>query len=153
MRIIISAIGRMGHTGPEYILMNDYIRKTRWPVTVAESVEKRSLTGEALKQAESKLLWSHVPAGAKVIVLDEKGQEPTSSELACKIGRWRDNGVQEVAFLIGGADGHTAETRARADMILSFGRMTMPHLLARVVLAEQIYRIKSILDGHPYHRE
>lgn len=153
MRIIISAIGRMGHTGPEYILMNDYIRKTRWPVTVAESVEKRSLTGEALKQAESKLLWSHVPAGAKVIVLDETGQEPTSSELARKIGRWRDNGVQEVAFLIGGADGHTAETRARADMILSFGRMTMPHLLARVVLAEQIYRIKSILDGHPYHRE
>ncbi len=153
MRIIISAIGRMGHTGPEYILMNDYIRKTRWPVTVAESVEKRSLTGEALKQAESKLLWSHVPAGAKVIVLDEKGQEPTSSEWARKIGRWRDNGVQEVAFLIGGADGHTAETRARADMILSFGRMTMPHLLARVVLAEQIYRIKSILDGHPYHRE
>lgn len=153
MRIIISAIGRMGHTSPEYTLMNDYIRKTRWPVTVAESVEKKALTGDALKQAESKLLWSHVPSGAKVIALDERGQEPTSAELARKIGRWRDDGVQDLVFLIGGADGHSAETRSRADMLLSFGRMTMPHLLARVVLAEQIYRIKSILDGHPYHRE
>ena len=153
MRIVISAIGKLGKKTPEQALIDDYLQKTRWPVRVCEHVEKKSLTGDALKTAEAALLWSAVPTGAKVVVLDERGAEPTSRELAQKIGHWRDTGVQDIAFLIGGADGHAASSRERADLILSFGRMTLPHFLARVVLAEQIYRIRTILDNHPYHRD
>ena len=153
MRLLISAIGKLGKKTPEQALIDDYVRKTRWSITIKESEEKKALSGPALKEAEAKLLLKSVPAGAKVVVLDERGEEPSSVELARKIARWRDNGAQDIAFLIGGADGHAPETRARADLVLSFGRMTMPHFLARVVLTEQIYRIKTILDGHPYHRE
>ena len=153
MRILISAIGRLNKKTPEQALIDDYIKKTRWAVTIREHEEKKALSGEALKEAEARLLWSCVPAGSKVIALDERGEEPSSRELAKKIAHWRDTGVQDISFLIGGADGHTADTRNRADYMLSFGRMTMPHMLMRVVLAEQIYRIKTILDGHPYHRD
>lgn len=153
MQILISAIGRLGKKTPEQALIDDYVKKTRWPITVRENEEKKALTGNTLKEAEAKLLWSAVPTGARVVVLDEKGEEPSSRELAQKIARWRDTGTRDIAFLIGGADGHTDDTRRRADLILSFGRMTMPHFLARVVLAEQIYRIRTILDGHPYHRD
>ncbi len=153
MRVLISAIGKLKKNSPEEALIDDYIRKTHWPVRIRESEEKRALSGEALKEAEGRLLLEAVPPGAKIVVLDERGEEPSSRELAKKIGSWRDSGVQDIAFLIGGADGHAASTRRKADFILSFGRMTMPHMLARVVLTEQIYRIKTILDGHPYHRE
>lgn len=153
MRLLISAIGKLNKKSHEQALIDDYVKKTRWPIAIKESEEKKALAGTALKEAESKLLWSVVPNGAKVVVLDERGDEPSSRELAQKICKWRDNGVQDIAFLIGGADGHTEETRQKADMILSFGRMTIPHMLARVILTEQIYRIKTILDGHPYHRD
>ena len=153
MKIIISAIGKLNKKSPEQALIDGYIGKTRWPVSVVESEEKKALTGDALKEAEGKLLLKAVPVGAKKIVLDERGEEPSSRELAKKIAGWRDNGVPAIAFLIGGADGHSATVRDQADMVLSFGRMTLPHFLARVVLAEQIYRIKTILDGHPYHRD
>ena len=153
MNLIISAIGKLAKKTPEQALIDDYIKKTRWPITIREHEEKKSLTGPALKEAEARLLWSAVPTGAKVVVLDERGAEPSSRELAQKIARWRDTGTRDIAFLIGGAEGHASETRDRADLILSFGRITLPHFLARVVLAEQIYRIKTILDGHPYHRD
>ena len=153
MRLLISAIGKLSKKSPEQSLIDDYIKKTRWSVTIKENEEKKNITGQALKEAESKLLWSAVPNGAKVIVLDERGEEPSSRELAKKICQWRDNGIQDIVFLIGGADGHTEETRQKADMVLSFGRMTIPHMLARVILTEQIYRLKTILDGHPYHRD
>ena len=153
MRIVISAIGKLGKKTPEQTLIDDYLQKARWPVRICEHVEKKALTGDALKTAEAALLWSAVPTGAKVVVLDEHGAEPSSRELAQKIAHWRDTGTQDIAFLIGGADGHAASSRDRADLILSFGRMTMPHFLARVVLAEQIYRLRTILDNHPYHRD
>ena len=153
MKILISAIGKLNKKSPENELINGYIKKTTWPVVIKESEEKKALSGDALKEAESRLLMAGVPAGAKIVVLDERGEELSSKELAQKVAKWQDNGVQDVVFLIGGANGHTAETRQKADLILSFGRMTMPHMLARVILTEQIYRIKTILDGHPYHRE
>ena len=90
---------------------------------------------------------------AKIVVLDERGETLSSRELADKIRVWQDGGVGTVAFLIGGANGHSDALRRRADLKLSFGRMTLPHMLMRVVLAEQIYRAKTILDGHPYHRD
>jgi 23S rRNA (pseudouridine1915-N3)-methyltransferase len=76
----------------------------------------------------------------------------SSPELAEKVGEWMLNGYSEVCFLIGGADGHLPQTRQRADLVLSFGKLTLPHMLMRAVLAEQIYRIQTILAGHPYHR-
>ena len=153
MRITVSTIGKLGKRTPEQTLIDDYVKKTRWPITIREYEEKKSLSGDALKTAESHLLWSAVPTGARVVVLDERGAEPSSRAFAQKIASWRDTGVQDIVFMIGGADGHTPETRDRADWIVSFGRMTLPHFLARVVLIEQIYRAKMILDGHPYHRD
>lgn len=153
MQILISAIGKMKKKSPEEALMNEYIQKTRWPITVKEQEEKRALEGDQLKSAESELLLSSVPDGAKIIALDEGGEFLSSRELAGKIREWQDQGISNIVFLIGGANGHADSVKKRADLKLSFGRMTLPHMLARVVLAEQIYRIKSILDNHPYHRD
>lgn len=153
MHIHICAISKMKKKSPEEALINEYVKKTRWPILIKEFEEKRALTGDRLKMAESELLLASVPAGAKIIALDEGGELLSSRELATKISTWRDSGVADIAFLIGGANGHADSVKKRADLKLSFGRMTMPHMLARVVLAEQIYRVKSILDGHPYHRD
>lgn len=153
MNILISAIGKMKKKSPEEALMNEYIQKTRWSVVVKEQEEKRALEGEHLKVAESELLLASVPAGAKIVALDEGGKLLSSRELAMQLCEWQDQGAGTVVFLIGGANGHAEVLKQRADLKLSFGRMTLPHMLARVVLAEQIYRAKSILDGHPYHRD
>ncbi len=92
-------------------------------------------------------------AGGVTVALDERGQALSSRELADRLARWRDQGVSEALFLIGAADGHDEALRARADLLLSFGPATWPHLLARAMLAEQLYRATSILANHPYHRE
>ena len=91
-------------------------------------------------------------AGGRTVVLDERGRDLASADLAALLARWRDDGAREARFLIGAADGHDAATRAGADLLLGFGRATWPHMLVRAMLAEQLYRALSILDGHPYHR-
>ena len=98
-------------------------------------------------------MQSAIPHGAKVIVLDERGINIKSMELARKVADWQLAGCSEICFLIGGADGHLQSTRDKADLVLSFGKLTLPHMLMRAVLAEQIYRIQTIIAGHPYHRE
>ena len=153
MKIIIAAIGKLNKKSPEQVLIDDYIQKTRWPVSVVQVEEKKALRGAELQEAEGALLLKQVPAGFKIVALDERGDEPSSRKFAEKLRVWRDGGVPGIAFLIGGADGHAETVRQKADYMVSFGRMTMPHFLARVVLAEQIYRAKTILDGHPYHRD
>ncbi len=153
MRIIIGAVGKMKRKSPEEALMQDYIAKTRWPVEIKEVEEKRPLPTDELKIAESDLLLKSLPAGTKIVVLDERGETLSSRELAKKIGDWQDQGIGTIAFLIGGANGHADHLRKQADLKLSFGRMTLPHMLMRVVLTEQIYRTKTILDGHPYHKD
>ena len=85
--------------------------------------------------------------------MDERGENMKSLELAAKIENWQTNGVSEICFLIGGADGHLQSTRDKADLLLSFGKLTLPHMLMRAVLAEQIYRVQTIIAHHPYHRE
>lgn len=93
------------------------------------------------------------PIGAhRTVLLDERGRDLSSEEFAYQLGAWREDGVREARFLIGAADGHDAATRAGADLMIAFGRATWPHLLARAMLAEQLYRATSILAGHPYHR-
>lgn len=156
MRVHICAVGRL-RTGPERALIDDYL--TRFdrtgralglgPAAVAE-VEDKKGGGMA---AEAELLERAVPSGALICVLDERGRVMSSPEFADQIAGWRDGGRQDLAFVIGGADGIAPELRAKAGFSLSFGRMVWPHMLVRVMLSEQLYRAVSILSGAPYHRE
>ena len=102
--------------------------------------------------AEADLLGRAVPAGAIIVALDERGALISSPEFAAHLAKWRDDGRQDVAFVIGGADGIAPILRDRAEYALSFGKMVWPHLLVRVMLAEQLYRATTILGGGPYHR-
>jgi 23S rRNA (pseudouridine1915-N3)-methyltransferase len=123
------------------------------PATIIELDEKRKLPPAQLKAREAELILAAVPPGARLIALDERGQSWSSRELAERLGRWRDQGVAALAFAIGGADGLGQAVLDRADTILSLGAMTWPHLLARSLLLEQLYRVQQIVAGHPYHRD
>ncbi|MET1028476.1 MAG: 23S rRNA (pseudouridine(1915)-N(3))-methyltransferase RlmH [Dongiaceae bacterium] len=158
MKLRILAVGRAGKGKPEVALIEDYRQRLTWPLTVQEVEEKRPLPAPALKKRESELLLAALAPGGKsgkqaVVVLDERGRSVTSREFAAKLAGWRDSGVAEVVFLIGGADGHDETVREKADFLLSLGIMTWPHQLVRVLLTEQIYRAQQILAGHPYHRD
>ncbi|WP_026870726.1 23S rRNA (pseudouridine(1915)-N(3))-methyltransferase RlmH [Inquilinus limosus] len=151
MRLTIAAVGR-ARPGPLRDLFDDYAGRSAWPLTLREVEARKGLSGLALKREEAALLLAAVPAGAAVVALDERGRDLDSEGFARLLGRWRDEGRGDAAFLIGGADGHDDAVRSRADLLLSFGRLTWPHMLARAMLAEQIYRAQTILSGHPYHR-
>jgi 23S rRNA (pseudouridine1915-N3)-methyltransferase len=155
MRLHLCAVGRL-RSGPERDLVDDYLHRLDrvgrplglGPVAEHE-VEDRRGGGMA---AEGALLARSVPDGAALCVLDERGKSLSSPEFALALAGWRDSGRQDAAFVIGGADGVDPALRARADLALSFGRMVWPHLLVRVMLAEQLYRAATILGGSPYHR-
>jgi len=155
MRLHVCAVGRL-RTGPERMLTDDYMQRFNrsarplglGPLTEHE-VEDRKGGGMA---AEAELLARVLPAGAVIVALDERGQTLSSPELAQRLADWRDAGRQDLAFVIGGADGLAPALRDRADLALSFGRLVWPHMLVRVMLAEQIYRAATILSGSPYHR-
>lgn len=151
MRLTVAAVGR-ARPGPLRDLFDDYAGRSAWPLTLREVEARKGLSGVALKREEASLLLAAVPAGAAVVALDERGRDLDSAGFARLLGRWRDEGRAEAAFLIGGADGHDDAVRDRAELLLSFGRLTWPHMLARAMLAEQIYRAQTILSGHPYHR-
>jgi 23S rRNA (pseudouridine1915-N3)-methyltransferase len=151
MRLWLAAVGR-AKPGPELELFQQYARRLTPPLTLREVEEKRPLPVPERKSREAELLLAAIPAGAVVVALDERGKSPGSEAFAQTLGRWRDDGVADVAFLIGGADGHGDAVRARADMLLSFGAMTWPHMLVRAMVAEQLWRAQAILSGHPYHR-
>lgn len=155
MRLHICAVGRL-RAGPERDLIDDYLgrfdrtgKALGLGPAIEHEVEDRKGGG---KEAEGALLSRAVPAGAVLVVLDERGDMLTSPEFAQRLARWRDEGRQDVAFVIGGADGIAADLRDRADLAISLGRMVWPHALARAMLAEQLYRAASILSGLPYHR-
>ena len=153
MHIIISAIGKLKKNSPEYTLMTTYLKRLKWTVDIKEYEEKKVLNGDPLKRAEGELLLSGIPKDAKIIALDEHGSTLSSREFAGQLHKWQNTGSDTIAFLIGGADGHGKNVLDQANLKLSFGRMTLPHFLMRVVLTEQIYRAQTILDGHPYHRD
>ncbi len=152
MRFVIVAVGR-GGKGPEQALLGDYAVRLRPPVALVEVEERRPLTVEERKRREAEKLLAAVPPGARIVALDERGKALSSPELAKTLGAWEDDGVPVCAFLIGGADGHDETLRARADLVLALGALTWPHMLVRAMIAEQIYRARTILDGHPYHRQ
>lgn len=155
MRVRIAAVGRQ-KTGPEAALIDDYLARFGktgralglGPAEVIEVEDKKNggMAGEA------GLLTKAIPDGAAVIALDERGKVLTSPDFANEIGNFRDQGIRDAVFLIGGADGLDPALRSRADLTLSFGKMVWPHMLARVMLAEQLYRAATILAGGPYHR-
>ncbi|MBI4184825.1 MAG: 23S rRNA (pseudouridine(1915)-N(3))-methyltransferase RlmH [Proteobacteria bacterium] len=152
MKILIGAVGR-ARSGPEADLFTAYAARLARPLRLREVVERRPLPPAELRRREAELLLALVPAGARVVALDERGRALSSAAFAQTLGRWRDEGAAEVAFLIGGAEGLAEEVRGRADLVLSLGPMTWPHLLVRALLAEQLYRAQAILSGHPYHRD
>jgi len=155
MRVQICAVGRL-RAGPELALIEDYL--TRFdrtgralglgPVEVRE-VEDRKGGGMA---AEAALLEKAIPDRAVVVALDERGTVMSSPDFAQALAKVRDDGAQDLALLIGGADGLAKELRGRAALKLSFGKMVWPHMLVRVMLSEQLYRAATILAGGPYHR-
>jgi 23S rRNA (pseudouridine1915-N3)-methyltransferase len=150
VKLTIAAIGRAGR-GPERDLYEHYAARIRWPLTLRELEEKKKLPAAALMVREADLLLGAAPKGAVLVALDRCGKVVDSEAFAKSVQRWRDNAA-DVAFLIGGADGHGAALLKKADFTLSFGAMTWPHLLARALLAEQLYRAQQMLAGHPYHR-
>lgn len=146
MRATIIAIGKCKKNSPEAMIIAEYIKRSNWELVIKEK-------DNSTQDDEAKFLQQSIPHGAKIIVLDERGENLKSVVLARKIENWLLSGTSEICFLIGGADGHLQSTRDKADLILSFGKLTLPHMLMRAVLSEQIYRIQTILSGHPYHRE
>ena len=139
MLLHIVARGKIGRS-PEADLVERYLKRIAWPTKLTELPDRGGKIPDA------------APASVTV-VLDERGEPLSSTELARMLERWRDGGKREARFLIGAAEGHDDAQRAGADLLLSFGPATWPHLLARVMLAEQLFRATSILANHPYHRE
>ena len=133
------ARGRIGR-GPESELVDRYLRRIAWPTRISELPDK----GGRMPSVEP---------GTVTVALDEKGAQLGSMAFAERLGRWRDDGRREARFLIGAADGLDPAERDKADLLFAFGQATWPHLLARAMLAEQLWRATSILANHPYHRE
>lgn len=159
MKLRILAVGR-AKAGPESALIAEYHKRLHWPLVIEEVEEKRPLSGTELKAREGALLQAALHrAAAKtggravLVALDEHGKSLGSRDFAARLKGWEDQGAPEILFLLGGADGLAPEIRAQANFVLSLGQMTWPHLLARAMLVEQIYRAQQILAGHPYHRD
>lgn len=153
LRIHIVAVGR-ARKGPERALYEHYAgRLNVWPLALREVEPRGRVAPERLKAVEGEAILAALPDGATVVALDETGKALASTEFAQRIADWRDEGVPDIAFVVGGADGLDEAVRRRADLLLSFGRATWPHMLVRGLLAEQLYRAQQILAGHPYHRE
>lgn len=140
MKLHIVARGRIGRGDGEAELIARYVRRIAWPLAITE-----------LPDSGGRVPLPAAPA--RIVALDEQGQTMGSAAFARQLERWRDEGVRETRFLIGAADGLTDSERADADLMLSFGAATWPHLLVRAMLVEQLYRATTIIAGHPYHRE
>jgi len=159
MRLLICAVGRL-KAGPSKDLFDHYVDLLRPAAPKAgfagfsliEIDSRKSPGGGAAQRWQGERLIERVPQGAWIVALDEHGQSLSSQAFASTLGQWRDRGIKDVAFLIGGADGLAPEVLKRADASLALGPATWPHMLARVLLAEQLYRAACILTGHPYHR-
>ncbi len=155
MRLRICAVGRI-RSGPERDLIDDYrarFDRAGRPLSLGPldevEIETRKVSGP---EAEGEALLRAVPDGAPLVALDERGPLLSSPDFAARLASWRDAGRPDLAFAIGGADGLSAAVLDRAEARLGFGPMVWPHLLARVMLAEQLYRAAAILGGSPYHR-
>lgn len=159
MRLLIAAVGKLKQ-GPERELFAHYLGRAEAagrslhlsPLGVIEVAESKTATPSAREQAEAEALLAKIPSTHRFIALDRQGEALSSEAFAALLAKLRDGGVEGLAFVIGGADGLAAQVSAKAAKVMSLGAITLPHGLARIVLAEQIYRAATILAGHPYHR-
>ncbi len=159
MKLHIAAIGKL-KSGPERELADHYFSRIGQiakqagiaSLTVTEHAESQAKTAELRKTEEASRLLGACPGSAVIVVLDETGRNLTSTEFAGEFRRRLETGASDLAFVIGGPDGHSSAVLARAGLKLALGKMTWPHRLARIMLAEQIYRSVTILLNHPYHR-
>ena len=138
MLLHVIARGKIARS-PEAELVARYEKRITWPVKFTELPE----TGGRIPDLQPP---------SRTVLLDERGRDLSSEDFAEILGRWRDDGIRECRFVLGAADGHSEEERDAADLLLAFGKATWPHLLARAMLAEQLYRATTIIAGHPYHR-
>lgn len=159
MKITVHAVGRM-KTGPERELADRYFERfaKSGPSIglefsgVTEIAEGRGQTSTERRREEGRALQTQLQPGTALILLDERGKSFSSEDFAGRIGLLRDGGRKALVIAIGGADGHDQSLREQADLVVSFGALTWPHQLVRVMLGEQLYRAATILAGHPYHR-
>ena len=151
MKIFIFAQGKLKANTPEAQLINFYAKQCACPVVIREFEAKKSLPPAQLKKAESQMMLDALPPDSYVVVLDERGMSMSSVQLAEKLQKCAQMAANLV-FCIGGAFGHDDILRQKAHLILSFGQMTLPHFLLRVVLMEQIYRVQTLWAHHPYHK-
>ena len=159
MKITVHAVGRM-KTGPERELADRYFERfaKSGPAVglelagIVEIPESRGQSADERRREEAQKLKAQLQSGSVLVLLDERGKSLSSEDLAARIGQLRDGGRKALVVAIGGADGHDKPLREQADLVLSFGALTWPHQLVRVMLGEQLYRIATILAGHPYHR-
>lgn len=140
MLLHIIARGKIGRC-PESELVDRYLKRISWPTKVTELPDRGGTIPPATVNP------------VRLVAMDERGKNLSSAEFSAILSRWRDDGVRETRFLIGAADGHDQSLRDQADLLLSYGAATWPHMLARAMLAEQLFRATSIIAGHPYHRE
>ncbi len=138
MLLHVIARGKIARS-PEAELVARYEKRLGWPLKLTE-----------LPEVGGRIPDPQTPC--RIVLLDERGRNLTSEELAAILGDWRDSGIREARFVLGAADGHSASDRSEADLLLAFGKATWPHLLARAMVLEQLYRATTILAGHPYHR-
>lgn len=138
MLLHVIARGKIARS-PEAELVARYEKRITWPVKFTELPE----TGGRIPDLQPP---------SRTVLLDERGRDLSSEDFAEILSRWRDGGIRECRFVLGAADGHSEEERDSADLLLAFGKATWPHLLARAMLAEQLYRAATIIAGHPYHR-
>lgn len=158
MRLLIAAVGKLKQ-GPERELFAHYVGRAEAagrklhlsPLAVAEVAEAKGASAKARKEVEGEALLAKIPSSHRLIALDPGGEALSSEAFASLLAKLRDGGAEGVAFIVGGADGLSPQMLAKAKAV-SLGPITLPHGLARIVLAEQLYRAASILSGHPYHR-
>ncbi len=147
----IIAVGKL-KKGAAYDLCQTYVKRCATPIRIIEIDGKNIANSTLQKQSEADSILKHIPKDAIVIVLDERGKTMSSPDFATHIQHLHTQGANDIYFIIGGAFGVSPQIHKCAHMVLSFGKMTLPHMLVRVILCEQLYRIRTILDGHPYHK-
>jgi 23S rRNA (pseudouridine1915-N3)-methyltransferase len=152
VRVIVAIVGR-DRAGPARDLFEDYRRRCPWPIELVSVAPRRISPATRRLAEEGERLLKAVPGGATLVAVDERGHELDSRAFARRIDRWQSQWTGVLAFAIGGPDGLAPAVLEQAELVLALGRMTWPHGLVRVMLAEQLYRAGALLAGHPYHRE
>ena len=151
MPLTVIAVGRL-KSGPLKELCDEYRRRIPLPLEIREVEVRRPVSGDERKTREGELILKELPKGAFAVALDERGKSYDSAAFAKQFAAWRERSGDNLAFVIGGADGLAPPVLEKAAARLGLGAMTWPHMLTRAMLLEQLYRAHTILTGHPYHR-